>query len=177
MKDQRMKRVFAFALVLATAAICPAQAQNGAAGGSAPPPKTVAGTAVVVSKVQFNTLRWLEGTWRGTGGGVPAFAEGYHFVNDTTIAISYYSDSTATKVSTTGTMVLSAGQLFYTGNGTEYIATKIVPKTVTFVPKGTNGKNSFEWTMVTPTHWTAVLKGGTGEVTPPTVTYQMVKIK
>lgn len=170
-----MIRASLIATLLVATSVAGAQQANGTA--LTPPPKAVAGTAIVVSKAQLTSLRWLEGTWRGTGGGVPAFAEGYKFVNDTTIEISFYSDSAATKVSSTGKMTLAAGQLFYAGNGTEYVATKIAPKSVTFVPKGTNGKNQFEWTMNTPTEWTAVLKGGTGEVTPPIVTYKMSKIR
>ena len=134
------------ALFVATSA---AEAQQSSGTALTPPPKAVAGTAVVVTKAQVTSLRWLEGTWRGTGGGVPAFAKGYKFVNDSTIEISF-SDSLGTKVTSTGKMTLSSGQLFYAGNGTEYIATKIAPKSVTFVPKGTNGKNQFEWTMNTP---------------------------
>ena len=170
-----MIRSFVGTALIFAGSIAGAQQSNGTA--LTPPPKAVAGTAVVVSKAQVNALRWLEGTWRGTGGGVPAFAEGYKFANDSTIDISFFADSTAAKVSSTGKIVLTSGQLFYAGNGTEYVATKISPTSVTFVPKGTNGKNQFEWTMNTPTQWTAVLKGGTGEVTPPVVTYKMVKIR
>ena len=161
--------------MLLAASVAGAQQTNGTS--LTPPPKAVAGTAVVVSKVQFSALRWLEGTWRGTGGGVPAFAEGYKFSNDTTIDITFYADSTATRIGTTGKITLSSGQLFYAGNGTEYVAMKISPTSITFVPKGTNGKNQFEWTMVSPQKWTAVLKGGTGEVTPPIVTYTMARIR
>jgi hypothetical protein len=169
-----MTRYSVVVLILASS-LAGAQQTNGNA--LIPPPKAVAGTAVAVSKPQFNELRWIEGTWRGTGGGVPAFAEGYKFANDTTINVSFYSDSTATKVASSGKIVLTAGQLLYSGNGTEYVATKIAPNSVTFVPKGTNGNNSFEWTMKSPTEWTASLKGGTGEVTPPVVTYTMSKIR
>ncbi len=165
---------FVTALLLATS-VAGAQQTNGTA--LTPPPKAMAGTAVAVTKAQLTSLRWIEGTWRGTGGGVPSFAESYKFVNDTTIEISFYTDSTAAKVTGTGKMFLTSNQLFYAGNGTEYVATKIAPNAVTFVPKGTNGKNQLEWTMTSPTQWTAVLKGGTGEVTPVLVTYTMAKIK
>ena len=165
---------FVAALLVATS-VAGAQQTNGRA--ITPPPKAIAGTAVAVSKAQLNSLRWIEGTWRGSGGGVPAFAEAYKFVNDTTIEISFFTDSTATKVTGTGKILLTAGQLFYAGNGTEYAATKIAPNAVTFIPKGTNGKNQLEWTMTSPTQWTASLKGGTGEVTPTVVTYTMAKIK
>jgi hypothetical protein len=161
--------------LLVAASVAGAQQTNGTS--LTPPPKAVAGTAVVVSKAQLNELRWIEGTWLGTGAGVPAFAEAYKFSNDTTIDIAFYADSTAAKVGSTGKIVLSAGQLFYSGNGTEFVATKISPTSVTFVPKGTNGKNVFEFTTVSPTKWTASLKGGTGEVTPPVVTYTMTKVR
>jgi hypothetical protein len=170
-----MIRHSVIAALLVATSVAGAQQTNGTS--LTPPPKAVAGTAVAVTKAQLTSLRWIEGTWLGTGGGVPAFAEAYKFVNDTTVDISFFSDSTAVKVLGTGKMVLSSGQLFYAGNGTEYIATKISPSSVTFVPKGTNGKNQLEWTMVSPTVWNASLKGGTGEVTPQVVTYKMSKIK
>jgi hypothetical protein len=170
-----MIRIPVVLALLAATSVAEAQQTNGKA--LTPPPKAVAGTAVAVTRAQFNELRWLEGTWRGSGGGVPAFAEGYKVANDTTIDISFYADSTAAKVKATGKLYLSAGQLFYVGNGTEYVATMISPTSVTFVPKGTNGKNVFELTMSSPTEWTARLKGGTGEITPPVVTYTMSKIR
>src|SRR5678815_1410977 len=32
-------------------------------------------------------LRWIEGSWRGTGGGVPPFYERYRFENPTTLIV------------------------------------------------------------------------------------------
>jgi hypothetical protein len=156
----------------------PLEARGQARNGAPPsPPPTIAGTAVSVSKLQLNELRWIEGTWRGTGGGVPTFAEAYKFANDTLIEIQFFADSTAARVAHKGTIVLSTNQLFYTGNGTEYVATKISPTSVTFIPKGTTGQNTFVWSLVAPGHWTAVLQGGSGEITPPTVTYTMKRVK
>ena len=169
-----MIRTTLFAALLATS-VAGAQQTNGTV--LTPSPKAIAGTAVAVTKAQLNSLRWIEGTWRGSGGGVPSFVEAYKFANDTTIDVSFYADSTATKVATTGKIILTSGQLLFSGNGTEYAAVKIAPTGVTFIPKGTNGKNQLEWTMVSATSWTASLKGGTGEVTPVVVTYTMKKIK
>src|SRR3954471_5264086 len=42
-------------------------------------------------------LRWLEGTWKATAPGEREFFERYHFVNDSTIEITYYADSTFTR--------------------------------------------------------------------------------
>src|SRR5262245_28887902 len=41
------------------------------------------------SQSDFQKLRWLEGTWRGSDGGKGAFFEGYRFINDTTIEVEY----------------------------------------------------------------------------------------
>ncbi len=37
------------------------------------------------SQSDFQKLRWLEGTWRGSDGGKGAFYEGYRFIDDTII--------------------------------------------------------------------------------------------
>lgn len=47
-----------------------------------------------VSLEQFQQLSWLVGRWRGSGRFVAAFYEQYRFRNDSTIAMTAYTDST-----------------------------------------------------------------------------------
>ncbi len=50
--------------------------------------KGIEGSAVMrkeFSQSDFQKLRWLEGTWRGSDGGKGAFYEGYRFIDDTII--------------------------------------------------------------------------------------------
>ena len=46
----------------------------------APKPRTL--TAADLQK-----LKWIEGSWKGTGGGVPTFYERYRFENSTTLLV------------------------------------------------------------------------------------------
>src|SRR5688500_18028374 len=45
--------------------------------------------------------RWIEGTWRGTGGGVPPFFERYRFENPTTLVVEGLADEKVEKVTET----------------------------------------------------------------------------
>jgi hypothetical protein len=47
-----------------------------------------------VSLADFQALRYLEGDWRGSGYEGGPFYESYHFVNDSTIDMTGWSDST-----------------------------------------------------------------------------------
>jgi len=49
---------------------------------------------VKVTREQFRQLEWIAGTWRGSGGAYPAFFEEYRILNDTTIKMRSFSDST-----------------------------------------------------------------------------------
>lgn len=59
-------------------------------------------TPAQVSPSQFQQLRWLEGDWQGTGGGVDAFYERYRWVDDSTIRKYDFSDSTLAVVTDSG---------------------------------------------------------------------------
>ena len=54
-------------------------------------------------------LRWIEGSWRGTGGGVPTFYERYKFENDSTLLVETLTDETLSKVSDEGRFELKDG--------------------------------------------------------------------
>src|SRR5262245_23330336 len=76
------------AVVCASTAACNReQPKDATPAASTPAPMTV-------SVAQFQQMRWLEGSWRGSGGGIDAFFEGYRFVDDSTIRSFEYPDST-----------------------------------------------------------------------------------
>src|SRR3954462_9880502 len=56
-------------------------------------------------------LRWLEGTWKATAPGEREFFERYRFVNDSTIEITYYGDSTFSRETGNGRVYLSVGRV------------------------------------------------------------------
>ena len=50
--------------------------------------------AKAVASSQFRDLAWIIGRWHGSGRFVPAFYEQYRFRDDSTIAMTAYTDST-----------------------------------------------------------------------------------
>jgi hypothetical protein len=118
-------------------------------------PATIARSSppATVTPSDFESLRWLEGYWRGTGSGVPPFYESYEFVDDTTIVGFNYQDSTLTAVADSGRIMLSGGVLTSRGVNSLSTATSIDSTHVRFeMPEA---GRSFTWTRVPPDAWSA----------------------
>lgn len=69
----------------------------------------------LVTRTQFAGLRWLAGRWHGVGFGplasVGSFYEGYEFVDDSTMRMYTYSDSTFTRATDSTRFELRGGIL------------------------------------------------------------------
>ncbi len=110
------------------------------------------------SRSEFQKLRWLEGTWRGSDGGQNVFYERYHFVDDTTIEIEYFgNDETLSKIKRKGNVSLLNGAILHRDESGGWSATAIDDKSVHFAPKQ-NADNSFSWEKQTSDLWLARLK-------------------
>jgi hypothetical protein len=119
------------------------------------------GTSTPQSVKKFTTedlkkLRWLEGTWRGTGEGVQPFFERYRFENDSTLAIDGFENEKLEKVTDTTRYELKDGEFGGGNEGFRWIASEIDDKSVTFVPV-VKARNSFRWEHVSKDEWKAVL--------------------
>lgn len=112
-----------------------------------PKPKTL--TAADLQK-----LRWIEGSWRGSGDKQPAFFERYRFENDTTLAVDSLE---ADKVTDTTLFVLKDGEFGGGSEGSRWVATSLDDNSITFEPV-TKARNSFRWQRETKDSWKAVLK-------------------
>ena len=132
--------------LLAVVLLCLSCTQPGAQ--SAPPkPKTL--TAADLQK-----LRWIEGSWRGSGDQQAPFFERYRFENETTLAVDTLE---ADKVTDTTLFVLKDGEFGGGSDGSRYVATALDENSITFEPV-TKAKNSFTWHRETKDSWKAVLK-------------------
>ena len=112
------------------------------------------------SAAEVAKLRWLEGTWRGSGVDQAPFFERYRFENETTLAVDSFPDEKLEKVDDTSRFELKDGQF----GSSNYAASAIDDTSVDFVPIGTKVKNSFRWERVSDDSWKATLKwteGGT----------------
>jgi len=107
----------------------------------------------------FRKLRWMAGTWKATAPGEQTHYERYKFANDSTIEITYYSDSSLARESGSGRVYLSVGRIYHTFGPGRWGATSIDANGVYFVPQD-NARNTFAWNHSSPDAWTATIRTG-----------------
>ena len=121
-----------------------------AASQSPHPPATV-------SREQFKQLEWLAGTWRGSGGAYAAFFEEYRFIDDTTIRMRSFADSTLRTATDSSVIAWRDGKIESGSN----VVVEFSPTSVGFKrPGATAGGHTF--TRVSADEWTATLHPATG---------------
>lgn len=147
-----------FLLIAAVVAGClfaPACAKNRA--NSAPQtPATPTVTPGRFSTSDLTKLRWIEGTWRGTGDVETPFYERYRFENDSTLAVEGFADEKVDRVSDITRFELKEGQFGNGGDGSRWVATVIDNDSITFEPVS-KARNSFVWKRASKDLWQAVL--------------------
>lgn len=148
-------------LVGVTALSAPAGAQSSQRGQ----PTTPFGLS------DFGKLRWLEGSWVGAAPGEPGFFERYRFVNDSTVEITYYGDSTFARETGTGRLYLTVGRIYHTFGPSRWGASNIDASGIYFIPQ-VNARNTFAWTVQSADAWTSTLRTGASGRERVTV-YQM----
>lgn len=159
-------RALLFFLVAASAAtpvsVGHAQSQRGQ-------PTTAFGVA------DLGKLRWLEGRWVGTSPGEQTFYERYHFLNDSTIEITYFGDPEFSRATGAGRVYLTVGRIYHTFGPSRWGATKVDESGIFFIPQ-VNARNTFSWTMQSPDEWTATQRTGAGGRNRVTV-YTLKRVK
>ena len=109
-----------------------------------------------VSKEQFKTLRWIQGSWIGReGSGIP-FYERYEVANDTAFTQYSYADAKFSSISETSSIVLTNGHVFSGPATASWIATKWEASVIAFSPfKGAT--SAFRWERLGADTWRATL--------------------
>lgn len=144
-------------ILLLTALLAACGTDDGVDGDST----TRATTARVAPPVnvtldEFASLRWLEGSWRGTDDGGQAFYERYAFVDDSTIRAESSPDSTFPSVDGASQIRLRAGRVTTGEETMEWTVSAIEEGAVRFDP--TRGaRNAFEWRRLSDSVWVARL--------------------
>jgi hypothetical protein len=133
-----------------------AVACNEAASNSNNQSTTVAPTPTITAKTitpaDLQKLKWIEGTWRGTGETQPPFFERYRFENDSTLVMEELADESLNRVNSTTRYELKDGRF-----GTDRaVATAFDDTSVTFSPL-IAGRNSFRWQSESKDSWKAIL--------------------
>jgi hypothetical protein len=101
-------------------------------------------------------LRWIEGTWRGTGEGTQPFFERYRFEDETTLAVETFENEKLEKITDTTRFELQDGAFGGGSEGSRWEAKAIDDKSVTFLPVA-KARNTFRWETVDKDTWKAVL--------------------
>lgn len=108
------------------------------------------------TEADLRKLRWIEGTWRGTGDGVPPFFERYKFENDRTLAVETLEGATLEMVTDVTRFELKDGKFGGGSEGSRWEASSIDDHSINFVPV-TKARNSFRFDRESESLWTATL--------------------
>lgn len=111
------------------------------------------------SVADFAKFRWLAGSWAGTAPDSRDIFARYRVVDDSTMDIAYYTDSTFASETGTGRLYLSVGRIFHTMGPQRWGATHVDEKGAYFVPQ-TNAHNTYAWAFQSKNEWTATLRTG-----------------
>ncbi len=119
-----------------------------------PDAQTNQAAATKFSSADIAKLRWIEGTWRGSGVDQAPFFERYRFENETTLAVDSFPDEKLDKVGETSRFELKDGRFA----NDSYTASLIDSTAIDFEPVPGKAKNSFRWERVSDNTWKATLK-------------------
>lgn len=166
-----------FTLVVLAAACSPAERPeaDAPASRSADSSAPAARAAATVSAADFQTMRWLEGTWRGTGGGVDPFFERYRMVDDTTLLRQSFGDSTLATVSDSARIVLRGNMVVEPAHAPAWRVTSFDSSSWRFESIERAG-HAFTWRRDTPDRWTAILESRNAAGSPQERTYTLERI-
>ena len=153
MRFTKLLIVVSASLVL-TAACSPASTPPVASG--TPQPASQGGTSKEITTEDLKKLRWIEGSWRGTGGGVEPFYERYKFENDSTLAVETLTDETLSKVDDVSRFELKNGSFGGSDGESGSVAISLDETSITFAPLG-KAQNAFRWQRENDNSWKAIL--------------------
>jgi hypothetical protein len=109
-----------------------------------------------ISPVELKKLRWIEGSWRGTGDVESTFYERYHFEGESTLVVESFADETLGKPTEVTRFELKDGAFGNAGEGARWAATDLKDDSVTFEPVA-GARNSFRWQRESANIWKATL--------------------
>lgn len=105
-----------------------------------------------LTAADLQKLKWIEGSWKGTGGGVPTFYERYRFENTTLLVDTLEND----KVKDTSRFELKNSEFGSTDGSNRSVATGFEGTSITFANVGRPG-SGWKWERVSDNQWRAVI--------------------
>jgi hypothetical protein len=154
-----VSRVLLLALLVNFAACARMKSDSAAPNGastSATPATLPSPTPKQLTPADLVKLRWIEGSWRGTGGDVPPFYERYKFENDSTLVVEGLADETLSKVNDTSRFELKDGLFGSSTGDSGSVAIAFDDNSITFAPLG-KASNFFRFQRESDNSWKAIL--------------------
>lgn len=110
-----------------------------------------------ITPADLAKLRWIEGSWRGTGDIDKPFYERYKFENETTLAVESFDDDKFGNPSDVSRFELKDGEFGSTDpDGRRSAASAIDANSVTFEPV-VKSRNTFRFERESENSWKAIL--------------------
>lgn len=104
----------------------------------------------------FQKLHWLKGKWKGGAEKELPFFEQYQVVNDSTMAILYFKDSSFAGSPDTGWVYLQEKEIIHRSEKMLWKVTSLTNQEILFRP--VNARNRFHWLKKNNNEWKAVLQ-------------------
>ena len=131
----------------------------------------------VLGAADLRALRWIVGTWRGSGDGQSPFYERYRFVDDSTLLMEGFRDSTLAQVTESSRYELRGGRFANAGpaDAAQWVAVRLANGAITFAPVR-RARNRFTWRPVSADEWVADLEWPASNAAPArTRSYRLVR--
>ena len=132
----------------------------------------------ILGAADLRALRWIVGTWRGSGDRQSPFYERYRFVDDSTLLMEGFKDSTLAQVTESSRYELRGGRFANAGpaDAAQWVAVRLTDGAVTFAPVR-RARNRFTWRPVSTDEWIADLVWPPADAAsaPRTRTYRLVR--
>jgi hypothetical protein len=145
------------ALIVAVDACGKPDADDDAPNAAQAAPQSEAVQPAPVTAEQFAAMGWLIGEWRGSGGQYPAFYESYRRVNDSTIQMQVWADSTFAVATDSSEIGLRAGAVRSSSDGAVKNVLVRHSADSLYFAKVTGQGGDFVWARESPDRWTAVI--------------------
>jgi hypothetical protein len=160
-----------FALVACQRADRPAGDTTARAADAAPP----APEPQTATLDDFRKLGWLLGSWRGQTPEGKSFFERYTSVDDSTMRMTAYADSTFGSPTDSSRIVFRNGVVANEGATARWVATRVDSTGADFAPER-GARNHFTWARESATRWNATLRWTDQQGRPQSVVYALQKV-
>lgn len=112
---------------------------------------------LTITPADLSKLRWIEGSWKGTGDIDKPFYERYRFESDSVLVVEGYDDETFSKPTNTSRFELKDGQFGSAKEGSSSVAIAFDENSITFF-RVAKISSTFQWKRESADLWTAILK-------------------